>query len=75
MTAKRLTAFLDRVEADTAVLLVGGGSVAVDFPAACLPEGAVEGTRVTITIEVDSEATQEATSHLESQITNLEAGD
>ena len=55
-----VTAYIDRVEGDKAVLYIGDEMVKVDYPKAFLDDELEEGDYIKITIEYDGEATEEA---------------
>jgi hypothetical protein len=63
MTAKKeFRAFVDRIEGDKAVLLIGEHEQwSVVLPKELLPEDAGEGSVLTITIQFDRKRTAEAT--------------
>ena len=55
-----VTAYIDRIEGDKAVLYIGDEMVKVDYPKAFLDDELEEGDYIKITIEYDGEATEEA---------------
>lgn len=63
--------FYDRKEAGWAILLVGENSVQVDWPADLLPEDAVPGQYLKLTMEVDHKSTQDSKSRIEDLIKKL----
>ena len=72
MAEKIVRAFLDHLEGNTAVLLVGDEEARqVLWPAGDLPEDAVEGCVVCITIRTDPAATDARNSEIESLIDQL----
>ena len=73
MTAKKeFRGFVDRIEGDKAVLLVGGHEEwSVILPKEILPDGAGEGSVLRITIEFDSEQTAEAAEQVSELIDKL----
>ena len=75
MSTKTLRAFLDRFEADKAVLLVGDHRFSVDVPTTCLPDEATEGTLLKITIEIDTESTRDTAGRVDSQTRRLQDGE
>lgn len=50
---------VDRIEGDIAVLDIGGDKT-VDVPASLLPEGAVEGSVLTLTLALAADAAKDA---------------
>lgn len=61
MTGKKLRAFVDRIEGDKAVLLIGDREQhRVVLPVECLPDGASEGAILTVNLEYEPELTAEA---------------
>jgi len=58
MASKTTRVFLDRIEGDLGVLIAEEPErLTLDVPRAVLPDGAVEGTALTLTLTVDDEAT------------------
>ena len=55
----QVKAVIDRFEGDRAVLLIGEGETAVNWPRQLLPD-ATEGDVLTVTINVDAAATRQA---------------
>lgn len=55
--AKRTEVFLDRIEEGTAIVVFGEDD-ARELPASVLPKGAREGDRLTLSLEIDEEATR-----------------
>ena len=72
MAELRLRAFLDRFEGDFAVLLLGDEGEQVVWPAKLLPEGAVEGSVLCVTLDAD--VTKAAEEDINSLIDRLERG-
>jgi len=60
VSEKVVRAFVDRIEGDIAVLLVGDEGRPINIPVYCLPDNVEEGTVVAIRFCVDIEATKEA---------------
>jgi hypothetical protein len=59
MASKTTRVFLDRIEGDFGVLVPSDSEGAsLDVPKAFLPDGAREGTALTLTLSVDEEATE-----------------
>ena len=73
MTAKKeFRGFVDRIEGDKAVLLVGEHEEwPVILPRELLPDGAGEGSVLRITIEFDSEQSAEAADQVSELIDKL----
>jgi hypothetical protein len=68
-------ATVDRIEDDTAVLILHGApSKAFMIPAALLPEGCREGDIVTLTLERDPAGTQRERERIAQQIERLKKG-
>lgn len=67
-------AFVDRIEADSAVLLVGDERRQVLWPVNLLPEEAVEGTVVQLEINFDSDTTAEMRKNIKTRIERLKRG-
>ena len=62
---KQLRAEIDRIEdGDVAVLMVGDGKTQVDVPASLLPEGAAAGDHLRISITLDKESRDAASSRV-----------
>ena len=62
---------IDRLEGDVAVLEIG--DTHVHFPVAALPEGAVEGTRLTLSVE--AEGTKDALDAAKARLERLKQRD
>ena len=61
MTARSFRAFVDRIEGDKAILLVGEKEQhRVILPVECLPDDAREGAILTINLEYEPELTAKA---------------
>lgn len=72
MTGKSFRAFVDRIEGDKAVLLVGDEEQCkVILPVDCLPDGAREGAVLTVNLEYDPELTAEAFEKSQSLVRRL----
>ncbi len=67
-----ITAVIDRVEEDKAVLLIGEDEQKAVFPAGALPEGIGEGDYVRIEISYDEEATRSAREEAEALLRDLQ---
>ena len=67
-----ISAGLDRLEEDKAVLLVGEEEKKLVLPAELLPEGIAEGDYVSITIACDEEATRAARAEAEALLQDLQ---
>ena len=62
---KQLRAEIDRIEdGGVAVLMVGDAKTQVDVPASLLPEGAAEGDHLRISITLDKESRDAASSRV-----------
>lgn len=68
-----MKAVLDRFEGRCAVLLVGEREIKFDLPRELLPDGAKEGNILSITIEIDKEATEMQRSKMEALLKKLQA--
>ncbi|MHB0912171.1 MAG: DUF3006 domain-containing protein [Armatimonadota bacterium] len=73
MSEKVFTAFIDRIEGDTAVLLREGARIVL--PAKLLPDEAGEGSVVTIRIGYEPELTDEATARVRELIERARGAD
>jgi hypothetical protein len=51
-----MKAVVDRIEGDTAVLLIGEEETRLDIPLRLLPEGTREGSHLTIAFELDKDS-------------------
>ena len=72
MTLKEVRAFVDRIEGDKAVLLVGENEEdTVIVPARYLPDDAVAGSVITIGIRYEPDLTAHATNEVEKLIRKL----
>ena len=56
MSESIVKAFVDRIEGDTAVLLVGDEMDEINVPRRLLPPDAVEGSALTLRFEMDQES-------------------
>jgi hypothetical protein len=54
-----MKAVIDRIENDTAVILIGDDEVVLDVPLALLPEGSTEGTWLRVDFLIDEHSTNE----------------
>ncbi len=54
-----MKAVIDRIENDLAILLVGDQEIQVDIPVSLLPDGAKEGSWLTIDMKLDLDAEQQ----------------
>lgn len=75
VTEKKLHAFVDRIEGDNAILLIGDEAQPVCWPVEALPEDAGEGSVVSITLSLDNEATKAAEDTISSLIDRLKHKD
>lgn len=75
MTDREIQAFVDRIEGDKAVLLLGTDEQdVVTIPAAYLPDGVGEGDVLTIVIRYEPEATSAAEDRVKKLIEKLSNG-
>jgi len=72
MTEKPLRAFIDRIEGETAILLVGEEGHLLQIPIRYLPRGVEEGTVVSVCFEIDAEATADARENIAGLIKRLQ---
>jgi len=75
MSEKHLRAFVDRIEAGSAVVLVGEQGWEVAWPLEELPDGVREGDALTIRVRIDDEATDSSKRKIDSLIDRLRRGD
>lgn len=75
MSSIRVRAFLDRVEEDRAVILVGEEGLEVVWPIDALPEGVREGSVLSFTVHVDEEAKEQTEQVVDSLIDRLRRGE
>lgn len=75
MTKQDWRAFVDRIEGDQAVLLVGDDGEQVLWPVKCLPEGVGEGSVISFSLSADAAATKAAEDVIDSLINRLERGE
>ena len=76
MSAGTIRAFVDRIEGDKAVLLVGDTEVeTVVLPTKYLPEGAGEGSVLVIAIKYDAKQTAKASGNVKAIIRRLTGRD
>ncbi len=76
MAEKVVQGFLDRIEGDIAVLLVGDvDTYQVLWPARDLPEDAVEGCILRFVVGTDPSATEAENKKIDSLIDRLKRGD
>lgn len=66
--------FIDRIEEDRAVLLVGDEALVASWPASLLPSGVREGEYCIIRWESDPNATAQAKARVEDLIRRLSQG-
>ncbi len=71
MNCNEIQAFVDRIEGDKAVLLVGDEAEVVVIPAKYLPEDAGEGSILTIEIKFDAEKTAKELENIKAIIRRL----
>jgi hypothetical protein len=70
-----LRATVDRIEEQKAVLFIGEENYRIIVPVNLLPENAAEGTVLSIQIEVDPSATEEARQRVQGLINKLSGGE
>lgn len=70
-----ITAVIDRLEGDRAVLLCGEAEEQVIFPAALLPAGVQEGDYLSLEISPDQQVTEAARSRAADLMRELQGGD
>lgn len=75
VTEKRLRAFVDKIEGDTATLLIGDEGRPVCWPVEALPDDVVEGSIISIILALDDDATKAAEDVINSLIDRLEHKD
>ncbi len=68
----QLKAVLDRFEGDYAVLLFGEKEISAALPRHLLPPDAVEGSRLNVTFELDSEGEHRQRERIEAFLKKLE---
>jgi hypothetical protein len=69
MTSKNVYAFLDRIEGEKAVLLIGEeGDQVLVLPVASLPEGSHEGSVFTLILHYEPELTADAADQVRQMI-------
>lgn len=66
-----MKAVIDRFEGDFAVLLFGDEEIKVDFHRSLLPQGAKEGSWLTISLELDLEGEQKQREKISEQLKRL----
>lgn len=71
---KTLRGFVDRIEGDLAVVLIGDTGREVAWPVSELPDGAGEGSVLAIEVRLDAEGTQAALEDVGSLIDRLKRG-
>ena len=74
MSEKTLRGFVDRIEDDRATILLGEDGDQVTLAADCLPDGAGEGSVLSVVIRFDDEATRHTEEIVYSLISRLERG-
>ena len=57
--------FLDRIEGDYAVILLGKGEKRVNWPQCLLPEGATEGQTLCFNLKIDLDSTKSSQDEVE----------
>ncbi|MBI2842554.1 MAG: DUF3006 domain-containing protein [Armatimonadetes bacterium] len=72
---KELRAVVDRIEGAMAVLLVGEDQFRVVIPYKLMPEGTEEGSVLSIQMEIDSAATEDAKRRVRNLINRLSRGE
>jgi hypothetical protein len=71
MSESIVKAFVDRIEGDIAVLLVGAEQREFNLPKRHLPRGAGEGSALILRIELDEDSTQESRDRITRLIEDL----
>lgn len=66
-----MRAVVDRIEGETAVVLVGEGESTIHLPVSELPPGAREGSVLKLWLTVDRQATEEALEQARKRIQRL----
>lgn len=66
-----MKAVIDRLEGDYAVVLFGEEEIKVDIPRGLLPEGAKEGSWLTVNFELDAEGTQKQKEKIQNLLDKL----
>ena len=74
MSKKTVRGFLDRIEDGFATILLGENGHQVTVPIDCLPDGAREGSVLSVDIRLDDEATKRTEGIVDSLISRLERG-
>jgi hypothetical protein len=75
VSSKEVRAFVDRIEEDGAVLLVGDEGRDAIWPVDSLPQGAREGSVLRVVIRLDEDATRQTEDVVDSLIERLQRGD
>lgn len=71
MSESTFGVFVDRIEGDKAVLLIGEERHELNLPKSLLPAEAVEGAWLTVRIDFDAEATLDAGERIARLLENL----
>ncbi|NLU36607.1 MAG: DUF3006 domain-containing protein [Clostridiales bacterium] len=66
-----MKAVVDRIEGDTAVLLIGEEETRLDIPLRLLPEGTREGSHLTIAFELDKDSEEKKRQEISSLLDKL----
>ena len=66
-----MKAVVDRIEGDTAVLLIGEEETRLDIPLRLLPEGTREGSHLTIAFELDKDSEEKKRQEISSLFDKL----
>ena len=74
MSEKTIRGFVDRIEDDLATILLGESGDQVTLPVDYLPQGAGEGSVLSVVIRLDDEATRHTEDIVDSLINRLERG-
>ena len=75
MSSKELKAFVDRIEGDNAVVLIGDEGRHAVWPLQDLPEGTREGSVLRVVVRLDDEATKQTEELVDSLIERLQRGE
>lgn len=70
-----IKAFVDRIEEDRAIVLLGEEGLQVVWPLEYLPEDAREGCALRIAVQLDEDATKQNQNAIDSLIDRLQRGD
>ena len=66
-----MKAVIDRFEGEYAVILFGEEEIKVDMPKTLLPEGAKEGSWMSVSFELDVEETESREARIQSKLDKL----